>query len=172
MWRDPNTHRLVLSRRCGYGEVQKGALGWCSGGWGCRLSSKGRSQQASRRRMPVRSSPYFAGQMAGRMALTACGRPAMMRRSVRRRLALDLTAYLWTGSLPKQQDLGSGLHLTRHQRYGELAGLRLRLCLSCICSCKFCLRPALAVLQGWSIGVSREGTPYTQACVWLEPVDA
>ena len=57
--------------------------------------------------MPVCSSPYCAGQMAGRMALTASGRPAMMRRSVRRRLALDLTTYSWTGSLPKPQDLGS-----------------------------------------------------------------
>ena len=38
--------------------------------------------------------------MAGRMELT---RPAMMRRSVRKRLARALM----TGSLPKAQDLGS-----------------------------------------------------------------
>ena len=26
MWRDQNTHRLMLSRRCGYGEVQKAVM--------------------------------------------------------------------------------------------------------------------------------------------------
>ncbi len=41
------------------------------------------------------------------MELTASGRPAMMRRSVRKRLARVLTTYSWAGSLPKPQDLGS-----------------------------------------------------------------
>ena len=57
--------------------------------------------------MPLCSSPYSAGQMAGLMELTASGRPAMMRRSVRKRLARVLTTYSWAGSLPKPQDLGS-----------------------------------------------------------------
>ena len=43
--------------------------------------------------MPLCSSPYSAGQMAGRMKLTASGRPAMMPRSVRKRLARVLTTY-------------------------------------------------------------------------------
>ena len=41
------------------------------------------------------SSPYTADQMAGRMELTASGRPATMRRSVRKRLARALTTYSW-----------------------------------------------------------------------------
>ena len=65
------------------------------------------SQRDLSRRTPVYSSPYSAGQMAGRMAVTASGRAAMMRRSVRRRLALDLTTNSWAGSLPKPQVLGS-----------------------------------------------------------------
>ena len=43
--------------------------------------------------MPLCSSPYSVGQMAGRMKLTASGRPAMMPRSVRKRLARVLTTY-------------------------------------------------------------------------------
>ena len=61
--------------------------------------------------MPLCSSPYSAGQMAGRMELTASGRPAMMRYSVRKRQARVLTTHSWAGSLPKPQDLGLDVSL-------------------------------------------------------------
>ena len=54
--------------------------------------------------MPLCLSPHSTGQMAGRMA---SNRPAMMRRSVRKRLARVLTRYSWAGSLTKPRDLGS-----------------------------------------------------------------
>ena len=45
--------------------------------------------------MPLCSSSYSDRQMAGRMELTASGRPAMMRCSVRKRRARILTTYSW-----------------------------------------------------------------------------
>ena len=61
--------------------------------WPSILSYSPSARDSQRRQMPLRLSPYSAGQMAGRMELTVSCRPAMMRRSVRRRLARVLTTY-------------------------------------------------------------------------------
>ena len=68
--------------------------------------------------MPVCSSPYSAGQMAGRMALTASGRPAIMRRSVRRRLASTGRHTRARARCRTPKTWGQGCQLTSLQRHG------------------------------------------------------